>query len=295
MAFSCKSCGNTGFDAKTYKNPPGPLTPRRAVLDVIQWLGWHLLPLKVLPHRVGRRFAQGLFKFKAVNVCTKCGLGVTSPMPSGEELDRFYRNFYAITEAAALKPIGARGYGQADYLSEKVDMSSVNDCLELGAGSADLSRALMARNEHIKCTVVELSDSLLGALRASGIHRTVPAYEGPNEAFNLVMASHYLEHLVDVEAELRRCCDYLRPGGHLFIEVPNCGGNYWDLESEYIPHTWFFTRDSLVELGRKVGLGLVSVATGSLIHEHAVKGLAPAKTTDSGDSGGVLRALWQKQ
>ncbi len=161
----CSACRNTTFRIEQYKNPAGPKTFRRRILDLIQWLGWHILPLEKLHLKTARRFAQGLFKFKHINVCTWCGLGTIYPMCSNAELTRYYTSFYANSDAGALPPIGLRGSTQADYLKMHLDLSKQKDSFETGAGNASLSRAVRQIAPQLNCTIEELSHDMLTLLR----------------------------------------------------------------------------------------------------------------------------------
>ena len=170
--------------------------------------------------------------------------------------------------------------------------------LAFGAGSPSLSRAVAEAAPRVRVTVAELSEGMLRALRRDpAIHRAVSTYDGPDRAFDLVMASHALEHVVNAAATLRDWCGLLRPGGVLFVEVPHATGDHYTVPHEYIPHTWFFTGLSLDLLARAAGLKTMSILTGGLTYPDAIAGRpAPPPETwgETGHAGCQLRGLWLK-
>lgn len=298
MTSVCIACGHSDFEHKPYPCPPGPRTARRIILDIIQRIGWSVLPLERLPVRNARRFAQGLFKFRSVRRCLGCGLGVIVPMPDQHALNRYYRNFYVDALLSGLPPIEPRGVSQAWHIGRVINLSTISSSFEFGAGSASLSRSLVADAPNIRATVVELSNEALAVLRTEpAIHEAVSIYDGPDAAFGLVMASHALEHVVDPVETLRDWYRQLHPGGYLFVEVPNADSDHYAVDHEYIPHTWFFTASSLDRLARAVGFRTLSIQTGGLTYRDAIAAYpqpAPDTWSQTGAAGSQLRGIWQK-
>jgi ubiquinone/menaquinone biosynthesis C-methylase UbiE len=85
----------------------------------------------------------------------------------------------------------------------------------------------------------------------------------PNEHFDVVFVSNYLEHLPDGEAvveQLRVACRLLQPSGRVIVLQPNIrliGDAYWD----FIDHSVALTEKSLVEAGELAGLHTREVVT----------------------------------
>lgn len=65
----------------------------------------------------------------------------------------------------------------------------------------------------------------------------------PSNSYDVVLAFHTLEHLVDPVAVLRKVVDILRPGGSVLIEVPGGEEEYANLD-----HLHFFSEASLCRL-----------------------------------------------
>lgn len=85
----------------------------------------------------------------------------------------------------------------------------------------------------------------------------------PNDYFDLVFFSNYLEHLPSTEAvlqQLRVAFALLQAGGRLLIMQPNIrliGGAYWD----FIDHQTALTERSLAEASRMAGFQTRQVIT----------------------------------
>ncbi len=81
----------------------------------------------------------------------------------------------------------------------------------------------------------------------------------PSGGFDVVGASHVLEHVTDPLGVLRRMLDWLAPGGLLIVEVPNAGG----LGATLFGRSWrpldlprhlsHFTRESLTRVVEHAG------------------------------------------
>ena len=82
-------------------------------------------------------------------------------------------------------------------------------------------------------------------------------------AFDCVVANDVLEHIHDPRATVRACAGYLKPGGLLYIGVPESAGVEMDnLEPHMMRlhqpfHRVIFTEETLKSLGQAAGLELV--------------------------------------
>lgn len=100
---------------------------------------------------------------------------------------------------------------------------------------------------------------------------TLEEYGEPEPRFDVVTALHVLEHVPDVQGFLRRSAAWVRPGGHVLIEVPNYASrarrrrlaNWSGLRP--LEHVTHFTPDTLTRAFRRAGLTPVAIETPTYI------------------------------
>src|SRR6185312_3593519 len=85
--------------------------------------------------------------------------------------------------------------------------------------------------------------------------------------FDLVIASHVIEHIEAVADDLAAVRQVLKPGGALFVEVPNRSGNRSLPFDDNRSHIHFFSATSLLRLLASHGLEALDVATGERLDD----------------------------
>jgi len=97
----------------------------------------------------------------------------------------------------------------------------------------------------------------------------------PAGYFDLVVLNHTLEHMDDPQGVLRKVNCLLKPGGIIFVDVPNAGGLGAKLLGKYWPyrlpqeHKWQFSRQSLSALLEQNGFKILHWESRSGIFEYA--------------------------
>ncbi len=182
--------------------------------------------------------------------CERCGLIYVNPRPEGPLL----ASYYAVDYYGARHPIFKRFFMalRARKLGRPPAGARV---LDIGCGRGDFLLAAESRGwkmagvERAYAPIVRVLDSL---------HIPVVSPEElsklPDASFDAVTLWHVLEHLPEPRSTLAEVQRLLRPGGHLFVEVPNFGG--WQArmsrEAWYhldVPrHLLHFNRRSLTHL-----------------------------------------------
>jgi SAM-dependent methyltransferase len=137
--------------------------------------------------------------------------------------------------------------------------------LEVGAGRANFSRALRTASAGSLTTdVVEPSRDFTVLYRLCRIHRVGSTLEQTSleGAYDLIHASHVVEHLVDPQHAVSQMRRRLHPGGAAMVEVPNCEDPYWAYRYHPDPpHVQFFTPRSLRQLLEQQGFVGIDVRT----------------------------------
>lgn len=200
--------------------------------------------------------------------CRRCGLIQTDPFPTLDTISALYLDGdstdYEFPErgmVGRLKNAFAAQSVRAILRKAKV---TPTDILDFGTGAGRFAAA---------CTRVAKSATVVG----TDFRAEPPAgsyYDGRverlsyapyadvahgNRKFDLIIARHVLEHLHDPRAALTGWLALLKPGGALYVEVPNADSRTarllkcrWPLW--YVPrHLSHFTRETLDALIRSAG------------------------------------------
>ena len=161
-------------------------------------------------------------------LCSGCGVLRNDPVPTAEDLDRFYRKDYRESYKGATEPRLRQVWRNLERLKvhfvEFRDIySRGGDWLDLGSGSGEFT--FLAKHLGAEMTAVEPHEGYAAYCREKlGLDvagRTLEECDFPAERFDLIRLSHVLEHMRDPVASLATLRGWLRPGGVIYIEVPN--------------------------------------------------------------------------
>ena len=238
--------------------------------------------------------------------CRSCGLVQTSALPEGT-LHAFYEHTYREARReepteSLLRYLSHRATQQRAFIEEQAGDRFVGwsglEVLDIGAGFGILAKALTALGCRV--SAVEPDPRAARLLRAElGIRCTPHLDPELKSAFDVIVASHVLEHVADPVAFGSRLANALKPGGLLFIEVP-CD----DPEAVQAAvadqkggtgHLLFFNEATLrTTLGKTPLLRVIRVLrAGPPLREFLETGKLDI-TRDAGAGGTWLRALLQR-
>ncbi|MBX2944887.1 MAG: methyltransferase domain-containing protein [Cyclobacteriaceae bacterium] len=210
--------------------------------------------------------------------CSSCRLLFLNPRPSANARTQIF---------AGQKPSGLESYlfNLANYgsvtksrkelfsnrvkvLAEKYFLNGTNvNVLDIGASSGEFMEAVL---EFGWVAIgVEPSTSGVTTAKAKGLHVVQAPAEQlpfPDQSFDLVHSNHVFEHLADPMAAAKEAYRVLKPGGIVFIEVPNQFDNIQffryrlmgsvpvrERNIRSIHHLVFFSRKSLRALLHRAG------------------------------------------
>ena len=175
------------------------------------------------------------------------------PMPSEAQLGSYYRSQYWLSRGDQGILLRDRDLDHFVLLRRQLGELLSEDrrprVLNFGAGHGGISHLLFAMGFRVTNIESSVMESTLGG--QDWITRSaLEEIEDDTEGFDLVYASHSLEHVADIDGLLERIERLSRPGGFLFFEVPNCrqtnikaslnGGADGRIHP---PHTYYFTVD----------------------------------------------------
>lgn len=238
------------------------------------------------------RSDDGLFDFVR---CTDCGSIWLYNRPCGDRLRNAYRNYYTHEKIASPR-IGyawLRGWIKASYFRTQLaktatpvdrifasaiaiaisgwDTSGLNKAmrfapappakiLDFGCGSGQYLLSLKALDYELHGA--EYDPHLLGKLADLGIpiHDVVKLSDNSwDSEFDHISLSHVLEHVPDPKSLLYRAFQWLKPGGGLYVELPNADatglsifGRFWrGLEAPR--HFALPSKAALVDAAERIG------------------------------------------
>ncbi|GHV95404.1 hypothetical protein AGMMS50293_17240 [Spirochaetia bacterium] len=210
--------------------------------------------------------------------CARCGLVQMNPQPSAAAVGRRYQDAFGsdylsyelANEAAflnlqllALKDAGFDSL-EKELMRRTVEAPRV---LDVGCATGSLLLHLQSRGWHV--TGVEISPAAEFARRERGLDiRSLPLEENhfPPASFDLILASHLIEHLNDPGSFVREARRILSPGGRICITTPNIAGfqsrlfgSRW--RSAIFDHLYLFSVQTLQALLTGAGFTIEGVYT----------------------------------
>jgi SAM-dependent methyltransferase len=216
--------------------------------------------------------------------CTACGALFIDPMPSEVELGSYYPELY-YSHQPAVDTSSATGWRQRlrrvvlPIRTGEPDFTQCGRMLDVGCGSGwmlDHYAALGWQAEG-----VEYSEAATIAGRAAGrsIHRgSLLDAAFPDEHFDYVRSNHSFEHMNNPHEILDEMHRILKPGGTMFIGVPDSSG----LTARLFGHEWYY-------VGAPVHVINYNRANlRDLVERH---GFAVSRTVNNSNHGGTIGSL----
>ena len=201
-------------------------------------------------------------------MCDHCGLLYTNPMPTEAELGTYYEKYYRFDyQLAATAPkqkhiVKRRreAEGRAAQLDGLLEKGART--LDFGAGSGEFVALMLEKgfDAHGFEPGETYAGHAIGRL-GSRIRQTSWQEARYEAGFDLVTCFHVLEHLSTPMPALRRMADWLRPGGKLYVEVPDLVGglSHKGFGGLHFAHVLAFNHYNLALAAARVGFRPVKV------------------------------------
>ena len=225
------------------------------------------IPLEARP--VARFEIQG-FRYD-VRPCARCGGAGTSPVPSPEELGRFYGfRSYRADDGARFNALVERVVGLArDARRRRVERlaGKRGRLLDVGCGRGLFLRRMRRAGWEVAGVEADAEVSRrISEAHGLDVRGGDPGEWGfPDGSFDAVTLHHVLEHVVRPAEMLGHCRRLLRDGGLLVVAVPNrdslqaaFGRDGW-LHMDVPFHLHHFTAAGLARLMAASGFRVVRV------------------------------------
>lgn len=150
--------------------------------------------------------------------CCDCGFLFVNPRPAPGDLLELYARHVAYFRDD-YEPLSREGPVLARVLADIRRFIAGGSILEVGCGRGELLELAQQSGFHAFGCDLQRSPSLnpriplhLGDLESSRFSRN---------SFDCVVLRNTLEHLFDPRKELQICASFLKPGGILYLKVPN--------------------------------------------------------------------------
>jgi SAM-dependent methyltransferase len=212
--------------------------------------------------------------------CGHCGSLYTSPRPSADDIDDFYRtgeavrfwasDFFRVTaEARRERMFRPRARLAADLAAERLG-DGVASAVDVGSGYGIFLEELAATGRFDPVVGIEPSPDLAAVCREKGfeiVESTIEAVEPGRVQAEIATVFEVIEHVHEPVEFLRSCARALRPGGLLLFTTLTVSG--FDIKvlgvhskSIHPPHHLnLMTTEGIEALVDRAGLELVDLST----------------------------------
>lgn len=195
---------------------------------------------------------------------------ITHPQPSLENLGKYYESEDYISHTDNKRSLFEKAYHFVKGIALKNKLNLINSqqsqkgrILDIGAGTGDF--LMVAKNDGWQTVGIEPSDSAKGIAKNKGISFVENTSALENHSFDVITMWHVLEHVPDLEFQIKELKRLLKPDGTLIVAVPNFksfDAKYYDsFWAAYdVPiHFWHFSKKAIQMLFQKENMKLEKV------------------------------------
>lgn len=194
----------------------------------------------------------------------------THPQPLPDNLGRYYESDDYISHTDGKRTLFEKLYHTVKQkaLRDKIKLiegfkQSKGNLLDIGAGTGDF--LVEAKKSRWVITGIEPSAKAKAISIGKGISFADGLEHIQNHSQDVITMWHVLEHVPDVENEIRELKRILKPDGVLIVAVPNYKsydaqyyGNFWAAYD--VPrHLWHFSKTSIKKLFEVQEMNLIKI------------------------------------
>jgi SAM-dependent methyltransferase len=211
-------------------------------------------------------FISGIYINKiTISICRHCGLISQNPRRSQKYFNQYYSNkqYYGSYQQEVninRKPDFCRNTRPVKiYKHINKYLAKTDNILEIGAGLGDNLLYLQKKN-YKNVFATDLNKNCQMLLNKRGIE----CFEGnlknyhiyDKNQYNLIIASHLIEHLVHPERELEQISRMLKKNGMLYVLLPDVTSD--NPYSQFtLPHIFYFSPETLKDMLTRNGFEIV--------------------------------------
>ncbi|HEY4628290.1 MAG TPA: class I SAM-dependent methyltransferase [Flavobacterium sp.] len=195
---------------------------------------------------------------------------ITTPQPSLDSLGKYYESVDYISHTDSKRSLFEKAYHFVKSIALKNKLDLINSLqpdkgmiLDIGAGTGDF---LSVANQNGWQTIgVEPSDKAKAIAKNKGVSFVEKTAELENQSFDVISMWHVLEHVPNLDDQIKELKRLLKPNGTLIIAVPNFKsfdakhyGKFWAAYDVPI-HFWHFSKTAIQALFQREKMKLVKV------------------------------------
>ncbi|MEM0577300.1 class I SAM-dependent methyltransferase [Flavobacterium polysaccharolyticum] len=195
---------------------------------------------------------------------------ITHPQPSLDNLGKYYESVDYISHTDSKRSLFEKAYHFVKGIALKnklqlinTEQSSKGQLLDIGAGTGDF--LLVAQNDGWKTTGIEPSQKAKTIAEGKGISFVKDTTELASKSFDCITMWHVLEHVPDLDFQIKELKRLLKTTGTLIVAVPNFKSfdakyyqNFWAAYDVPI-HFWHFSKQSIQMLFQKENMSLKKI------------------------------------
>jgi 2-polyprenyl-3-methyl-5-hydroxy-6-metoxy-1,4-benzoquinol methylase len=194
---------------------------------------------------------------------------ITHPKPSLDNLPSYYESVDYISHTDGNKSIFEKMYQFVKSIALKNKLKLINSqspkgrILDIGAGVGDF--LMVCENDGWQTIGIEPSDKAKSIARNKGVSFVENLSELESNSFDIITMWHVLEHVPDLDNQIKELKRLIKPLGIIIIAVPNFKsydanyyGKFWAAYDVPI-HLWHFSKTAIQKLFAKENLELVKV------------------------------------
>ena len=183
---------------------------------------------------------------------------ITNPQPSLENLPRYYETEDYISHTDGKRTLFEKLYQFVKNIALKRKLKLINSLsetgtlLDIGAGTGDF--LLYCKNNGWNVTGIEPSQKASLIANKKGLDFENSLSNLIDNSFDVITMWHVLEHVPDLENQIKELKRLLKPNGTLFVAVPNFKsydakyyGKFWAAFDVPI-HFWHFSKTAIKKL-----------------------------------------------
>jgi 2-polyprenyl-3-methyl-5-hydroxy-6-metoxy-1,4-benzoquinol methylase len=195
---------------------------------------------------------------------------ITHPQPSLENLGKYYESEDYISHTDNKRSLFEKLYHFIKSIALKNKLNLINSLqpnkgkiLDIGAGTGDFLS--VAKNDGWQTVGVEPSERAKSIAINKGVSFVSATSELENHSFDVISMWHVLEHIPDLDNQIKELKRLLKPTGTLIVAVPNFKsfdakhyGKFWAAYDVPI-HFWHFSKTAIKLLFEKEEMQLEKV------------------------------------